>query len=297
MADEKLHRHTANDVKAKAQNADLADVSDTEVEPGRKARQPQRAASVGADGLRSVSVQRVRRAYEQVYDQLRELIMSGELARGERLPREEVLARDFAVSRGTVREALRLLAAQSLVRTVKGAGGGSFVTLPAVDHVSEALRLHISLLSESEDVSLEEFLEARELLEVFAATLAAERKGPTDIAALRATIHDDPLSLTDEERFVMNKDFHNGVVTASRNALLKISAQPIYSILQTNLDRTTVAESFNVEVFAHHREILQAIEIGDAELTRQLMQKHLLYLRGEYQRGWRRSPVPTRAGD
>ena len=50
---------------------------------------------------------RVRKAYEQVYDQLRDLIIRGELPRGERLPGEIVLARDFGVSRGTVREALR----------------------------------------------------------------------------------------------------------------------------------------------------------------------------------------------
>ncbi len=247
----------------------------------------ERAASVDPDLLRSVPVQRVRKAYEQVYDQLRELIMSGQLARGERLPKEAVLARDFGVSRGTVREALRVLAAQNLIRTAKGAGGGSFVTLPAVDHISEFLRLNISLLSESEDVTLEEFLEARDLLEVFAARLAAERRTSGDIAALRSALHDDPLSLSAEERFAMNKDFHTGVLTASGNKLLKISAQPIYSILQTNLDRSKVAESFNVEVFAHHREILEAIENGDPELTRQRMHDHLLFLRATYEKSWR----------
>ncbi|MGH3039100.1 MAG: FadR/GntR family transcriptional regulator, partial [Gaiellaceae bacterium] len=75
-------------------------------------------------------VRRVRKAYEQVNDQLRELIVSGELAPGERLPNEAVLAREFGVSRATVREALRILTAQNLIRTTKGAGGGSYVTLP-----------------------------------------------------------------------------------------------------------------------------------------------------------------------
>src|SRR5713226_7692934 len=65
----------------------------------------------------AMSVRRVRKAYEQVADQLRDLIVSGELERGERLPNETVLAREFGVSRATVREALRLLTAQSLIRT------------------------------------------------------------------------------------------------------------------------------------------------------------------------------------
>ena len=53
-------------------------------------------------------IRRVKKAYEQVHDQLRELIMRGELPRGQRLPNEAVLASQFGVSRGTVREALRV---------------------------------------------------------------------------------------------------------------------------------------------------------------------------------------------
>lgn len=237
--------------------------------------------------MQSAPIQRVRKAYEQVYDQLRELIMSGELARGQRLPNEAVLARDFGVSRGTVREALRVLAAQNLIRTAKGAGGGSFVTLPTVDHISEFLRLNISLLSESEDVTLEEFLEARHLLEVFAAKLAAERHGPEDIAALRSTIPDDSSPLTSEERYVMNRDFHSGIVTASRNTLLKIATQPIYSVLQTNLDRSDMAPSFPTQVNHDHRDILEAIEAGDPELAERRMHDHLLFLRETYEQHWR----------
>ena len=84
-----------------------------------------------------------------------------------------MLAREFGVSRATVREALRILAAQNLIRTTKGAGGGSYVTLPTVDHISEFLRGNLNLLSEAEHVSLEELLEVRELVEVPAARLAA----------------------------------------------------------------------------------------------------------------------------
>src|SRR5207237_1140633 len=79
-------------------------------------------------------------------------------------------------SRATVREALRLLAAQSLIRTAKGATGGSYVTVPSADHLSESLRSGIGLLADTKDVSLEELLEARELLEVPAARLAAARR-------------------------------------------------------------------------------------------------------------------------
>ena len=113
--------------------------------------------------------------YELVAERLRERVVDGDLQPGERLPNEATLAVDFGVSRATVREALRVLAAQSLIRTSKGAGGGSYVTLPSVDGVSEYVLSSISLLADADDVTLEELLE-RELLEVPAARLAAARR-------------------------------------------------------------------------------------------------------------------------
>ena len=249
--------------------------------------EPQRPLDPGLRPLPvAAPIQRVRKAYEQVYDQLRELIMSGELARGERLPNEAILARDFGVSRGTVREALRVLAAQNLIRTAKGAGGGSFVTLPTVDHISAFLQANIGLLSESEDVSLEEFLEARELLEVFAARRAAARRQPRDIERMRDTIVDDPSGLSNEERFFYNKEFHSAVLDASCNTLLCIAAQPIFSVLQTNLSRSTLGSGFPAHVNDDHRHILEAIEAGDADLAAERMHEHMAYLRQIYVGIW-----------
>ena len=133
-------------------------------------------------------LRRVRKSYEQVADQLRSLIVTGRLPQGGRLPPETQLARELGVSRATVREALRLLAAQGLVRTAKGQTGGSYVTLPTVDHISESLSSNITLLADARDLTLEELIEVRELLEVPAARLAARRRREGDVERLRATI-------------------------------------------------------------------------------------------------------------
>jgi DNA-binding FadR family transcriptional regulator len=231
-------------------------------------------------------VRRVRKAYEQVYDQLRELILGGELARGQRLPNEAVLAHQFGVSRGTVREALRLLAAQGLVRTTKGAGGGSFVTLPTVDHVSEFLRTNISLLTETREVSAEEMLEVRELLESFAARTAALRRSPEDLERLRACITDDPLELGSEQQFAYNAGFHAGLLEASGNTLLAIAAQPIFGILQTNMRRREIPHQTLRRVNEEHRAILAAVEKGDPEAAEEHMRAHLAMLRKTYVRLW-----------
>lgn len=233
-----------------------------------------------------VGVRPVRKAYEQAADQLRELIVSGRLPAGSRLPNEVVLARDFGISRTTVREALRLLAAQNLIRTEKGPTGGSFVTLPTVDHISEFLQASIGLLTETRNVSLAEFLEARELLETRAARLAALNRSDADLERLRATIPRNPLELPIDEQFVHNKDFHAVVLEAAGNTLLRIAALPLFSILQTNLARSALGQDFHTAINDHHQRIADAVAAGDADVAEQEMRDHLAYLQPQYERAW-----------
>jgi len=242
----------------------------------------------GGDPLGRVQVQRVRKAYEQVADQLRELIVRGEIAPGQRLPNEAALSVQFGVSRATVREALRVLATQNLIRTTKGATGGSFVILPTADHISEFLSSNISLLSQTETVSLDEFLELREFLEVPAARLAARRHSPEEVERLAAAIPERPRELGTEEQFIHNKDFHSRLVLASGNTLLSIAAQPIFSVLQTNLSRSTLGRRFHDQINADHRAIADAVASGDEERAAEEMRRHLEYLRPFYEKAWRR---------
>jgi DNA-binding FadR family transcriptional regulator len=228
------------------------------------------------------------KAYEQVAETLRGRVVAGELEPGQRLPTETALAAEYGVSRATVREALRLLAAQNLVRTAKGATGGSYVTLPSADHLSESLRSGLGLLAETKDVSLEELLEARELLEVPAARLAASRRREEDLERLRAAIPGEPLRLGTEEQFVYNRDFHSIVIEASCNTLLLIAAQPVFGVLQTRLARATLGGRFHRTINDHHRAIAAAIDAGDAEGAAGEMLAHLEYLRPFYEKAWRR---------
>jgi DNA-binding FadR family transcriptional regulator len=229
----------------------------------------------------------VARAYEQVAAQLRERIHGGALPQGARLPNETVLATEFGVSRATVREALRLLAARDLIRTAKGAGGGSYVTLPSAGHISESLRSGIDLLASADDVTLQALLEARELLEVPAARLAAQRRGADAPEALRAAIPPRPGALGTRENFRHNRDFHALVLEACGNQLLAIAAQPIFDVLGTHLSRSGLGRGFHRDVNEHHRAIAAAIEAGDAEAAGAEMHRHLEFLRPYYEKAWR----------
>jgi len=243
-----------------------------------------------------MGVRRVRKAYEQVADQLYELIVAGDLARGERLPSETVLAHEFGVSRATVREALRHLAAQNLIHTAKGAAGGSYVTLPTADHISEFLRSSLNLLAEAQDVSLEELLEARAALEVPAARLAAERRGTEDIERLRASIPAKPLELSTLDQFAHNERFHTVMIEACGNVLLSVAAQPVFTVLQTNLARSSLGRRFHRSINDQHRAIAAAIEAGDAGRAEQEMRSHLEFLRPFYEKAWRHAVTAVERG-
>jgi DNA-binding FadR family transcriptional regulator len=180
-----------------------------------------------------------------------------------------------------------VLATQSLIRTSKGAGGGSYVTLPSVNGVSEYVQSSISLLADADGVTLEELLEARELLEVPAARLAAARRGEEELERLRNAIPDEPLRLGTQRQFVYNQDFHLAVIDGCRNALLAIAAQPVFAVLQRNLARSKLGARFHRTINEHHRAIAAAIEAGDADAAGGEMYDHLEYLRPYYQRAWR----------
>ena len=249
----------------------------------------------GKAPARGVSVRRVLKAYEQIAEQLRELIMGGALAPGERLPNEATLARQFGVSRATVRESLRVLSAQNLIRTVKGSGGGSYVTLPTIDHLSEFIRSAKKALL-GDGFSLEDFLEVRMLLEVPAARLAAIRRDESALERLAATIPDEPLKLTTQDQFVFNESFHTIVLEACGNKLLYVSAQPVFSVLQRALSRSNLSNAFHRGINDHHRKITAAIAAGDPDRAGDQMRIHLEELQPEYDKVWKRTLRTGRLG-
>ena len=242
------------------------------------------------------TLRRVRKSYEQVADQLRELIVSGRLAQGERLPTETLLSAEVGVSRATVREALRLLAAQGLIRTTKGASGGSFVTMPSVDHVSDSLSSNIALLADARDLTLEDLIEARELLEVPAARFAARRRAPGDVERLRKAIPADEPVLDVQSEFIHNRDFHATLIECCGNTVLQIAAQPVFLALQTSLSRSGLGRNFHRTVHAHHIRIVEAVHSADEDGAAREMRDHLAFLVPYYEKAWRnarRAPRPS----
>jgi DNA-binding FadR family transcriptional regulator len=209
-------------------------------------------------------------------DALRARILTRELRPGDRLPIEPELAEEYGVSRSTVREALRVLASQGLVGTWRGVQGGSFVTCPEPAQISDYLHASLGLLAESRNVGVEALLEARDVLEVPAAGLAALRRTPAQLEELRATLY-EPAAETMEQRIRLSRRFHEVMLEAAGSPILESLAGPIFRVLYERLIDRVPATVGAME--SDHQLIFDAIAAGDAEAARAEMQTHLQKLR------------------
>lgn len=245
--------------------------------------QPDAAAvSAGGAASQALAVDRVRPAYQQVADQLRDLILSGELSAGDRLPPEPDLAANFGVSRSTAREALRVLASRDLIETTRGTTGGTFVRRVESGQVSAYLETSLGLMSGGDEISVGDLLQARELLEVPSARLAAECREDFHVLAMKEAVSRELGGRGRGVRFQQNKTFHQIVVEASGNQLLVMMTEPIFRVLQSKFLAEDLTPSYWSGVDHDHEQILAAIESGDGPAAESAMLAHLTGLRTAY---------------
>ena len=186
---------------------------------------------------------------------IRSEIMSGRLAVGDRLPNEVALSATLGVSRGTVREAVRALAAQGLLEVRQGSG--TYV-LSSTD--SRAT------LDAARRASLRDRFEARCALDVEAARLAARRATPAMIAQLRALLAQRGDSAAADRESFITRDlaFHKAVIATSANLAL-IELFDFFSASIAETIRATSRGDLPEPDMAAHEAIVDAIETGDPD--------------------------------
>ncbi len=192
--------------------------------------------------------------------------MSGQMIVDERLPSEAELADQFQVSRPTVREALKRLAAQSLIRTERGAFGGAFVNRLSYE---EAYSQHITtstLLLSMNAVSFATACEARYALERACTRLASERRTPDHLAAMRAETHRQAQAgLSDESFCASDVAFHRALVDATDNPVLRYQLAGAVEAMQPLMNMITFTARSREEIVRLHNRIADAIEAQDPE--------------------------------
>jgi GntR family transcriptional repressor for pyruvate dehydrogenase complex len=216
---------------------------------------------------------------EHVVSYVRTLIERGELRRGDRLPPERDLATTIGVSRPTVRAGLRALSAMGVVQSRHGSGTFIPDGPPALG--SEPL----SFLAALHGFTREEMYEARRILEVGAAGLAAERATPDQLATLADEVAGMFASLADPQLFLVHDiNFHRAVAGASGNPIVS-SLVEMVSALYYERRRATAARASDRDLrdaAEAHRAVYQAVRAHDTERARRAMHAHLVRA-SEYQ--------------
>lgn len=215
----------------------------------------------------------VPKAPDVLARELRERILSGELPEGAALPAERELVKQTQMSRATVREALRILEVQNLVRVKAGRAGGAFVQRPSTASMASS----VGMLIRGRQIKLADLMETREALEPFCAELAATKRTADDLATLDAA-NDVLADLTVElPRFLRaNLDWHVGVAIAGHNELLigfmTALSQAIYAGTE---NAAFIDDTVRAETARAHKSITRAIREGDAEAAARRMRRHV----------------------
>ncbi|WP_461155986.1 FadR/GntR family transcriptional regulator [Saccharopolyspora tripterygii] len=215
----------------------------------------------------------VPKASDVLASELRERILSGEYAEDTPLPPERDLVSQTQMSRTTVREALRILEVQGLVRIKAGRAGGTFVQRPSQDSVATS----ISLLIRGRQLRLADLLETREAIEPFCARLAAQNRTDEDLAVLDAAnkaIATDDGNLTG---FLQaNVDWHVGVASASHNELLIAFMSALSNAIYTATENEAFVDAEVRSVTAKaHKSITNAIREGNPDAAVRRMNRHV----------------------
>lgn len=222
-----------------------------------------------AKRLQGISLER-QKLYRQVAEQIQSSVMRGELKAGDRLPSERDLADQLGVSRTVIRDALRLLEERGLITI--NIGDGTYVSEIQPRSISESISLYVR----QKQTSYAHLAQARRMIEVEIAALAAKNAMPDDIERLRQAVRDSEQNIHSLQGFVPSDiQFHRLLAEASQNPLLPMLLAPISGPLHDLSSRASSLPGAPEDALRHHKNILKCVEEGDWRGARRAMNDHL----------------------
>jgi len=210
------------------------------------------------------------RLYEQIAEHIEQLISSGQLQQGDRLPPERELAEKLGVARGVVREAVKLLGARGLV-TVQP-GRGTFIAEMSSDSVSDHLGRFFRLGNKSHS----DLNELRRILEVEVACLAAQRAKPEHLAEMKRAIQEMDSNIKSAERYVAaDMDFHLALAKATRNEMFPLLIEVLADLLRESRHMIFQVAGAPERGQLWHQRIYEAVMGHDTVAAREAMHQHM----------------------
>ena len=218
------------------------------------------------------------RTHEQVVAEIENRLITGALKAGDRLPPERQFAEALGVSRGAVREALRILEAIGVVEAGTGSGptSGSVIVKDTVAGMAMVMRVHLQLASFSQD----DLVEVRLLIERLAAGKAADVATSGDVDELRALVEQMRGVHTTATYNDLDAAFHVRIVQASGNALAAVLMAAMREALRQAM--VTAFESLDdvsatmAKLTDEHAAIVDAIAAHDGGLATELVGTHIV---------------------
>ena len=195
----------------------------------------------------------------KVYETVKEKIISGEIAQGSKIT-EDGLSKEFGISRGPLREALRQLESDRLINRIPHAG--------------------IRVVTLTRDLMKDVYV-MREALEGMSARLAAENMTEKEVEELFSLLntHEKEIHKEQGKLYFQNEgdlDFHYKIAEASNNNWLRdLLTGELYQLLRVSRHQTSQIPNRPHKALAEHRNIAVAIENRDPELAEILMRRHI----------------------
>lgn len=212
---------------------------------------------------------------DDVVEEIRRMILAGDLQPGAFLPTRRQLASQYGVGLSTVHEAIQALSAVGMLESRPGKG--TWVREDALNGLIHPQTVRTRL----GELGVAKVYEARSVIEVALTRMAAKRSTPGDIARIRDALHRMQACLEDNEAFVeADLDFHLAVAKASKNELLEqfyfLSRKLIAEAIHEMVNQPGVKQ----DSISHQRNILEAIEQGDAAKAERVARAHMQYVDG-----------------
>ncbi|MEM6465492.1 MAG: FCD domain-containing protein [Pseudomonadota bacterium] len=212
-------------------------------------------------------------------DQIKAWVVERDLRQGDKLPNEAEMIALFKVSKGTVREALRILEAQGLIVTRTGPGGGSFVGEVSQDRALSLLGNYFYFQS----LSLADIYQMRQALEPELAAGLAGHLDEDQLAVLTQLVsaHDRPAHSAEEEKqeHIASLAFHAKLAEFAGNALLGFMIAFMVRMLTEMTVYRKLYDVPNHELWRRGREyqleLIEALREGDAQKAREIMTSHM----------------------
>ena len=222
---------------------------------------------------------RVPKTAELVARSLRRQIVRGELGQGEALPSESALMEQFGVSRPTLREAFRVLEAESLIEVRRGVRGGARVNAPD----PEVAARYAGLILEYRNATLGDVYDATAVIEPQCARLVAAKHTAEDVKRLRAAVEKEKAVLGDHLALVAAQDeFHTLLVQLTGSTTLDLLAGMLRYMVDRSNTSQVAAEGGSPEARTQarkghrtHLKLVELIEAGKAEEAEALWHRHI----------------------